>query len=77
MDTLLHPHYRATEARARSESIILAVQDTTSLNYTMHADTEGIGPIGTTVNGPQGLHLHCTLACTTQGTPLGFLDAQC
>ena len=77
MDTLLHPHYRATEARARRESIILAVQDTTSLNYTMHADTAGIGPIGTTVNGPQGLHLHCTLAFTTQGTPLGFLDAQC
>ena len=32
MDTLLRPHYRATEARARSESILLAVQDTTSLN---------------------------------------------
>jgi hypothetical protein len=77
MDTLLQPHHRATEARVRVEPVVLAVQDTTSLNYTAHAATEGIGPIGTTVNGPQGLHLHSTFAITPQGTPLGFLDVQC
>jgi hypothetical protein len=77
MDTLLQPHYRATEARVKLESTVLAVQDTTSLNYTAHAATEGMGSIGSTVNGPQGLHLHSTLAFSTQGTPLGFLDAQC
>ena len=77
MDTLLQPHYRATEARVRAQSIVLAVQDTTSVNYTAHAATTGIGPIGTRVNGPQGLHLHSTLAFSPQGTPLGFLDAQC
>lgn len=77
MDTLLQPHYRATEARLRSESIVLAVQDTTSLNYTAHAATEGMGPIGSTAHGPQGLHLHSTLVFSTQGTPLGFLDVQC
>src|SRR4030067_850782 len=38
---------------------------------------EGVGPIGASVNGPQGLHLHSTLAFSTQGTPLGFLDVQC
>jgi hypothetical protein len=36
-----------------------------------------MGPIGSTANGPQGLHLHSTLAFSTQGTPLGFLDVQC
>jgi hypothetical protein len=77
MDTLLQPHFLATEVRVRAESIVLAVQDTTSLNYTAHAATEGVGPIGSSVNGPQGLHLHSTLAFSTQGTPLGFLDAQC
>jgi hypothetical protein len=77
MDTLLQPHYRATEARVRAESIVLAVQDTTSLNYTAHAATEGMGPIGSTANGPQGLHLHSTLVFSTQGTPLGFLNVQC
>jgi hypothetical protein len=77
IDTLLHPHFLATEVRVRTEAIVLAVQDTTSLNYTAHAATEGMGPIGSTANGPQGLHLHSTLAFSTQGTPLGFLDVQC
>ena len=77
METLLEPHYRATEARVQQERIVLAVQDTTSLNYTMHPATEGIGPIGSQINGPQGLHLHSTLAFSAEGTPLGFLDAQC
>jgi hypothetical protein len=36
-----------------------------------------MGPIGSSVHGPQGLHLHSTLAFSTQGTPLGFLDVQC
>jgi hypothetical protein len=77
LDILLQPHYRATEVRLQEEAIVLAVQDTTSLNYTAHAATEGIGPIGSQANGPQGLHLHSTLAFSTQGTPLGFLDVQC
>ena len=77
MDTLLQPHYQATVARVAQESIVLAVQDTTSLDYTTHRAAEGTGPIGSWVNGPQGLHLHSTLAFSTEGTPLGFLDVQC
>jgi hypothetical protein len=77
MDILLQPHYRATQARVRNESIVLAVQDTSSLNYTTHVATEGLGPIGTTPTGPQGLQLHSTLAFNVQGTPLGFIDVQC
>lgn len=77
MDTLLQPHYRATEMRLRAETIVLAVQDTTSLNYTAHAATIGIGPIGSTEDGPQGLHLHATLAFSAAGTPLGLIDVQC
>jgi hypothetical protein len=52
-------------------------QDTTSLNYSALTSTNGLGPIGTTVDGAQGLHLHSSLAVTVQGVPLGFLDAQC
>jgi len=77
MDTLLQPHFLSTEARVRAEKVVLAVQDTTSLNYTAHAATQGMGPIGSTAHGPQGLHVHSTLAFSTQGTPLGFLDVQC
>jgi hypothetical protein len=39
--------------------------------------TEGLGPIGSTAQGPQGLQLHSTLAFNAQGTPLGFIDVQC
>jgi hypothetical protein len=77
MHTLMQPHYRATEARLAQEAVVLAVQDTTSLNYTTHAGTEGLGPIGSWPKGPQGLHLHSTLAFSTAGTPLGLVDVQC
>ena len=73
LDILLQPHYRATEARLQEQAIMLAVQDTTSLN-TVHAATEGIGPIGSQACGPQGLHLHSTLAFSPQARarPWGF-----
>jgi hypothetical protein len=77
MHNLLQTHYQATQTRLRSESVVLAVQDTSSLNYTMHKATEGLGPIGTSAQAAFGLHLHCTLAFTVQGTPLGFIDVQC
>jgi hypothetical protein len=38
---------------------------------------EGLGPIGTTADGAQGLIVHSTLAFNVNGTPLGLLDAQC
>jgi len=80
-ETLLQPHYAATEERISkldAGAIVLVPQDTTSLNYTaLSANIDGLGPIGTTVDGAQGLQLHSSLAMTDQGVPLGFLDAQC
>ena len=77
MDTLLQPHYRATQERMRGQTLVLAVQDTTSLSYTTHKAMTGLGAIGTTVTGPKGLELHSTLSFDVQGLPLGFIDAQC
>jgi hypothetical protein len=77
MQQLLAGHYQATTERLRREAVVLAVQDTTSLNYTAHVATEGLGPIGSRVDGPQGLELHSTLVFTPAGTPLGLLDVQC
>jgi hypothetical protein len=80
-ETLLQPHYAATEERISGldhGSVVLVPQDTTSLNYTaLQKSVDGLGPIGTTADGAQGLHLHSSLAVTAQGLPLGFLDAQC
>jgi hypothetical protein len=80
-ETLLQPHYAATEGRIGEldeGTVVLVPQDTTSLNYTaLRGSIDGLGPIATTADGAQGLHLHSSLAMTVQGVPLGFLDAQC
>ena len=78
LDVLLHPHYESTVKRLRKEAVVLAVQDTTSLNYSTHREgTQGLGPIGSKKEGAVGLELHDTMAFNTEGTPLGILDAQC
>ena len=76
MQTLLRPHFESTLERLRSQAVILAVQDTTTLNYTGHPP-EGAGPITTSQNAAVGLILHDTMAFTPEGTPLGLLNVQC
>ena len=76
MQTLLRPHIESTIERLRSEPIILAVQDTSTLNYTAHPP-EGVGPINTSKDKAVGLLLHDTMAFTLEGTPLGLLNVQC
>jgi hypothetical protein len=76
MQTLLRPHIESTVERLREHKVILAVQDTTSVNYTAHPP-EGVGPINTGQNSAVGLELHDTMAFTLEGTPLGLLDVQC
>ena len=67
------PHHQATLQRVKAEPIVLAIQDTTSLNYSPHPATEGLGPIGSPSPKTIGLLLHSTLAVTPKGQPLGFL----
>jgi hypothetical protein len=77
MDVVLDAHCEATIDRIRQHRIVLAPQDTTTLNYTTHPMTKGLGPVNTTNDRTIGLLLHDTLAFTEDGTPLGVLDAQC
>jgi hypothetical protein len=76
MQTLIRPHIESTIERIRPHKVILAVQDTTSVNYTAHPP-EGVGPINTGLDSAVGLELHDTMAFTPEGTPLGLLDVQC
>lgn len=78
MDAILSSHYHSTMERIAREKIpvVLAVQDTTSFNYDTHTDMEGLGPIGTHVDGAQGILLHDTMAYTTEGRALGLVDIQ-
>jgi hypothetical protein len=77
LQTLLSPHIEATTKRVAKEKVVLAIQDTTSLNYGTHPATENLGPITNIPTGVVGLMLHSTLAVNTEGTPLGLLAAQC
>ena len=76
MERVLAPHLEVTLSRLKGERVVLAVQDTTTLNYTAHPAAE-MGPIGYQVNKGIGLLLHDTMAFNAQGTPLGLLDVQC
>lgn len=77
MDVVLNAHTEATIERIKEHPIVLAPQDTTTLNYSAHPMTEGLGPVNNTDDTLIGLLLHDTLAFTQEGTPLGILDAQC
>ncbi len=77
MDKIMQPHYESTLGRMVKEKVVLAVQDTTSLNYSLHPATENLGLIGSSEEGPIGLMVHDTVAFNLEGTPLGLLDVQC
>jgi len=55
--------------------VVLAVQDTTTLNYHTHGATDDLGPID--AKGTRGLLVHDTMAFTSEGVPLGLIDVQC
>ena len=76
MQTLLRSHIEATVDRIAEHPVVLAVQDTSSLNYTAHAASD-MGPIHTVHSEATGLILHDTLALDTSGVPLGLLNVQC
>ena len=77
MKEFLSAHVRATSERAKQEAVVLAVQDTTSLNYSGLRDVcQGLGAVGTAQRGAVGLIVHDTLTFTPAGLPLGVLAAQ-
>jgi len=77
MEVVLTAHTEATIERIKEHRVVLAPQDTTTLNYSTHPMTEGLGPINNRDHHAVGLLLHDTLVFTEEGTPLGVLDAQC
>ena len=71
---LLQSHVEATYSRLEQCPLVLAVQDTTEVDWTSHRTTKGLGPLGHTAC--QGLHVHSTLALTPERVPLGLLAQQ-
>ena len=68
---LLASHVSATYERVVRVPVVLAVQDTTEVDWTAHPATRGLGPSGHPQH--QGLLVHSTLAFTPERVPRGLL----
>ena len=74
---ILEPHQEAMAERCRRQPVVLAVQDTTMVNYTGLKATEGLVDIGGGGSGSTGLAAHFGVAFSAGGCALGVfhLDA--
>jgi hypothetical protein len=75
-EKILAPHIESTWERAEEYNVVLALQDTSFLDFTHYAKMEGLGPIGTEKQKIRGVVLHDTLLVTPEGLPLGMVDQQ-
>lgn len=72
-DLIIKSHRSQIVNRIQNQRTILAVQDTSELEYNSLNKTTGLGPYGGTEDS-KGLIMHTTLAVTTQGVPLGIME---
>lgn len=75
-ETLLAGHKEQTLARLSHCEVVLALQDTTALNFTTHRATEGLGQIGANCAQNAGFFCHSTLVVDAKGHALGLLKAE-
>jgi hypothetical protein len=75
VEKLLAGHVQQTARRCRAYPLVLAVQDTTAVEYNRHQATVGLGPITDQATG-RGFFAHTAYAVAPDGTPLGLLHAQ-
>jgi hypothetical protein len=74
-EALLEALRAACLGRLPRQEMVLALQDTTSLDYATHPATQGLGPTGGRQGeGGHGLFMHTALAASSDGVPLGVLD---
>jgi hypothetical protein len=71
---IMKSHYQATAERIGQYPVVLLANDTTSLNYSSHPQTQGRGTIGSEQD--LGIMVHDTMAFTPEGVALGLVDIQ-
>ena len=76
-EQILAAHTTRTQQRATGLPVVLAVNDTTTLNYDARPATSGLGPLRNRADKTLGLCLHSLVAFTPTGTALGVLQAEC
>lgn len=67
-------HIDATVERISKQGVVLAIQDTTELNYTSHKALSGTGYLDSKY--AQGLKVHSVFTASPQGIPLGIIEQQ-
>ena len=75
MDDVLEPNLEATAERCRSESAVLAIQGTTTLNYKKFEDAEDFVSLGEEP-AASVIAAHFCLAVSEDGRPLGVLSLE-
>lgn len=70
-DAIIDAHVHSSVCRASGLDVVLAVQDTTYIDFTSHRSVEGLGRLSK--EWQRGLVVHNTLAMSTERVPLGLL----
>lgn len=73
--SVLSGHIKATGVRCGDFDRIVAVQDTTHLDYSSHKALDDLGTIGPSKSS-KGLMMHTIMALSPGGTPQGILGTQ-
>lgn len=73
-DDIREAHQSSTICRINDQQVILAVQDTTELNFTHHPGKKGMGYLDSRLS--RGLKVHSTFCVSALGVPLGLLNQQ-
>ena len=68
---ILAAHRDSTLERVAAQSIVLAVQDTTELDFSAQSKKQGLGALSK--KDAQGLKVHSVLCVSPLGVPLGVL----
>jgi hypothetical protein len=71
---VLAGHRQATLRRLMDRDLVLVVQDTTTMDFTKHHATQGLGRTG--APGLAGFFVHSALCISAEGLPLGLLGMQ-
>lgn len=70
-EAIMGAHAERTAARLAGHRLVLALQDTTSLDFTAHPRTTGLGPLESPTH--QGFLQHTVLMASGDGVPLGVV----
>jgi len=73
-EKILAPHKEATKKRVVDQNVILAIQDTSFIDYSSHPATKDLGFLSD--KNHQGLIIHPTLVASPTGLPFGLIDLQ-